>query len=373
MLESPASNNGLRLIFAGTPAFAAHHLQALINSSHSVIAVYTQPDRPAGRGKKLTPSPVKALAQENNLGVYQPVSLKDKDVQAMLNQHKADVMVVVAYGLLLPKAVLDIPHYGCINVHGSLLPRWRGAAPIQRTIGAGDSHSGITIMQMDIGLDTGDMLHKSQCALDAGETSASLHNKLMALGAPALLEALQQIRSSTVNPVKQDDKLATYAEKITKEEAQIDWQQPASTIERNIRAYNPFPVAYSFLEGKRIKFYHADYLSDGKGKLSDCKDKHSTNNLLSHKNVQNEKTEDRKTQDRTQDRKTQDVKTQNGTILSGKPGEIISFNGSSLKIICGEDVLLVYQLQLPGKKPMQVADMINGYSAFFTVGKCFGE
>ncbi len=329
------SSTGLRIIFAGTPEFAAHHLQVLLNSSHQIVAVYTQPDRPAGRGKKLTPSPVKTLALTHELPVFQPVSLKNSEVQAELSEHNADVMVVVAYGLLLPKAVLEIPRYGCLNVHGSLLPRWRGAAPIQRAIlgdevengisdnATGDSETGVTIMQMDVGLDTGDMLYKSACDIKPDETTASLHDKLMQLGGPALLATLEQVQQGQLQPEPQDNTQATYAEKITKQEAQIDWSNPATLIERKIRAYNPFPVAYTFLNGKRLKIYKATLVN-----FSDS-----------------EKT----------------------------PGDIIAFNEEGVVVACGDGALALQQLQLPGKKSMSIAELMNGYSDLFSVGNYFGD
>ena len=214
----------LNIIFAGTPDFAATHLQALLNSQHNVIAVYTQPDKPAGRGKKLQASPVKQLAEQHNIPVYQPKSLRKEEAQAELQALNADVMVVVAYGLILPEVVLNAPKYGCLNVHGSLLPRWRGAAPIQRAIWAGDNETGITIMQMDIGLDTGDMLYKVATPITPTETSATLYAKLAELAPPALIEVLNGLENGQFSPEKQQDELANYAEKLTKEEAKLDWK-----------------------------------------------------------------------------------------------------------------------------------------------------
>lgn len=316
-MASPSS--GLRILFAGTPEFAAAHLRSLLNSPHEVIGVYTQPDRPAGRGKKLTPSAVKQVALANGLPVYQPISLKAVDEQVLLASHNADVMVVVAYGLLLPKAVLDSPKYGCLNVHGSLLPRWRGAAPIQRAVASGDAQSGITIMQMDEGLDTGDMLVKVPYELTMDETSASLHDALMTLGSPALLEALDLLQQGKLKPESQDDRQATYAEKISKEEAQIDWVQSPTDIERAIRAYNPFPVAYSFYKGERVKVYAAS---------------------VELKEV-------------------------------GEPGIIANFNEQALSIQCQGGLLKITQLQLPGKKAMNIAAVYNGNRERFIVGEPF--
>ena len=218
------SNSPLRIVFAGTPDFAAHYLDFVLkNTPDEIIGVYTQPDRPAGRGKKLKASPVKLLAEAQNLPLFQPVSLKDATAQEELKALEPDLMLVVAYGLILPQTILDIPKYGCINVHASLLPRWRGAAPIQRAIEAGDRTSGVTIMQMDAGLDTGDMLTSSECDIRAVDTGGSLHDKLAKTGESALSEALDLIRSRSSKPTPQDDAKSSYAPKITKEEACIDW------------------------------------------------------------------------------------------------------------------------------------------------------
>ena len=246
----------LKVIFAGTPDFAAKHLSALLESEHEVIAVYTQPDRPAGRGKKLTASPVKVLAEENAIPVYQPQSLKAQDAQEELASLNADLMVVVAYGLILPTAVLNAPKLGCINVHGSILPKWRGAAPIQRSIWAGDAETGVTIMQMDEGLDTGDMLHIATLPITSEDTSATLYEKLAELGPQALVEVVNEFDRYT--PTKQDDSQATYAKKLSKEEALINWADDAEQIERNIRAFNPWPVAWMQVEDQNVKVWSAN-------------------------------------------------------------------------------------------------------------------
>lgn len=209
-------SQSLRIIFAGTPDFAARHLDALLSSEHQVVGVFTQPDRPAGRGKKLMPSPVKVLAEAHNLPVFQPSSLRPQDNQQLVADLGADIMVVVAYGLILPKAVLEMPRLGCINVHGSLLPRWRGAAPIQRSLWAGDSETGVTIMQMDVGLDTGDMLYKLSCPITAEDTSGSLYDKLAELGPQGLLATLAQLANGTAQPEVQDESLVCHAEKLSK-------------------------------------------------------------------------------------------------------------------------------------------------------------
>lgn len=312
--------NKLNIIFAGTPDFAATHLQALLNSEHNVIAVYTQPDKPAGRGKKLQASPVKQLAENHQIPVYQPKSLRKEEAQAELRALNADVMVVVAYGLILPEAVLNAPRLGCLNVHGSILPRWRGAAPIQRVIWAGDKETGVTIMQMDIGLDTGDMLHKVYTPIEANETSASLYHKLAELAPPALIEVLDNLENGTFKPEKQQDKLANYADKLTKEEAQLDWTLPAIQLERNIRAFNPAPVAYLLLNvngtEERIKVYQAE--------------------VFPHKNA--------------------------------SAGTVLSVDKHGIQIATVEGVLNITQLQPQGKKPMSVQDFLNGRSEWFQVG-----
>lgn len=312
--------SGLRLIFAGTPDFAAHHLNTLIEAGHHIVGVYTQPDRPAGRGKKLVASPVKQLALENDLPVYQPTNFKaDEDLQ-QLKDLNADVMVVVAYGLLLPQAVLDTPTQGCINVHASILPRWRGAAPIQRALAAGDTETGVTIMQMDIGLDTGDMLIKTTCPINSDDTGGVLHDRLLELGGPALLKALQHIEAGTLQPETQDDSLANYAHKLTKQEAEIDWSKSATELDLMIRAFNPFPVAY-FIEGKdRIRVWDAEVVAQ-----------------------------------------------------TGKAGQILRSDKEGLLIACGEYALLLKQIQLPGKKVLAIKDILNGHAERFAAGVQLGH
>lgn len=246
----------MNIIFAGTPEFAKVALQALLNTEHKIIAVYTQPDRKAGRGQKLTASPVKTLALEHNIPVYQPLHFKSSteeglSAQAELQALNADVMVVAAYGLILPQAVLDMPKYGCLNIHASLLPRWRGAAPIHRAIQTGDSETGVTIMQMAKGLDTGDMLYKIACPIYQHDTTATLHDTLANIGATAICEVLkdeQTLLNYQAQRQVQDESLTNYAEKISKDEAKIDWQQTAQQIDLNIRAFNPAPVAFCMLD-----------------------------------------------------------------------------------------------------------------------------
>ena len=312
----------LNIIFAGTPDFAAQHLQALIDSPYNVIAVYTQPDKPAGRGKKLQASPVKQLAEQHQIPVYQPKSLRKPETQAELTALHADVMVVVAYGLILPQAVLDAPTYGCLNVHGSLLPRWRGAAPIQRAIWAGDKQTGVTIMQMDAGLDTGDMLHKVFCDIDLQDTSADLYHKLAEIAPNALIEVLNHLTDGTFTAEPQDDTQSNYAEKLSKEEAKLDWQLSAAQLERNIRAFNPWPMAYLQLTDEQgnpqtLKVYHATVLPS----------------------------------------------------VSQTPGTIISADKNGIQIATADGVLNLLQLQPAGKKPMSAQDLLNGRADWFAVGK----
>ncbi len=249
---SPAPTQASRpnIVFAGTPEFARVALEHLIKSScYPVSAVYTQPDRPAGRGLQLQPSPVKQLAQQHQIPVLQPVSLRSSASQAELAALKPDLMIVAAYGLILPQSVLDLPRLGCINIHASLLPRWRGAAPIQRAIEAGDAVTGICIMQMEAGLDTGPVLHRVEIPIAATDTSATLHDKLATLGGVALLSALPAILGGSACPVAQASEGVTYAHKISKKEAVIDWRLPAPIIERRIRAFNPFPGCSFSLAG----------------------------------------------------------------------------------------------------------------------------
>lgn len=309
----------LRIVFAGTPTFAAIHLQGLLDSGeHEVVAVYTQPDRPAGRGKKLSPSPVKALAQQYQLPVLQPVNLKTAADCAQLAALTPDIMVVVAYGLLLPSTVLDIPRLGCVNVHGSLLPRWRGAAPIQRALEAGDSETGVVIMQMDEGLDTGDMLVTARCEITEADTAASLHDKLAALGVPALNRALSALAGGRAEPVKQDDNLSCYAPKISKAEAALDWRLPARQLHRRIRAFNPFPICTATLAQQTIKIWRADVVDQ-----------------------------------------------------QGEPGTIVFADKKTVIVACGESSLAIRQMQLPGGKVLDTAAVMNSKADWFTVGARF--
>ncbi|ASP37989.1 methionyl-tRNA formyltransferase [Bacterioplanes sanyensis] len=299
----------LKLIFAGTPEFAADHLRALIASEHEIVAVYTQPDRPAKRGKKLQPSAVKQVALEHDLPVLQPLNFKDPQDIATLADHQADAMIVVAYGLLLPKAVLEAPKHGCLNVHASLLPRWRGAAPIQRCLEAGDSCTGITIMQMDEGLDTGDMLHKLTTVISQDDTGGSLHDRLAQLGPPALLDTLTALEQGQLQPEQQDDSAACYAHKLSKQEAQLDWTRPSSELALQVRAFNPVPMSYSILGNERIRIVAAEAI-------------HKPHTLL--------------------------------------PGTIARVDQDGVDVACDQGLLRLKHIQLAGKKAMSVAEIING-------------
>ena len=287
----------MKLVFAGTPEFARASLEALVASGHEPVAVYTQPDRPAGRGKKLTASPVKHFALVHGIPVYQPVTLRDDAAVDELRALQPDLLVVAAYGLILPQVVLDIPTHGCINVHASILPRWRGAAPIQAAILAGDSTTGISLMRMTAGLDCGPVFHIEDIAIGAEETAGELHDRLATLGATALVEQLDDIVSGRLEAVEQDDSLATYAPKINKQDAEIDWSLSAAEIARRVRAYNPFPGAFTHDGETRLKIWRATP-ADG----------------------------------------------------SGEPGQVLQFDSEAIIVACGEGTLRLDELQLPGKR-----------------------
>ena len=300
----------MRIIFAGTPHFAALALKALLAQQFDVAAVLTQPDRPAGRGLQLTPSPVKQLALQHGLPVLQPHSLKGADIQRGLAGYAADVMVVAAYGLILPPAVLQLPRHGCLNIHASLLPRWRGAAPIQRAILAGDNETGVTIMQMDAGLDTGDMLLKKTCPISARDTTQTLHDKLAALGEEAIVETLRLLEQGRLTRVPQDNEQATYAAKLTKTEAQINWTDDAAHIARAVRAYNPFPVAHTTLNAMPIKIWQASVRDD----------------------------------------------------LCGVAGTVLSVEKCGINIACGHGALCLEVLQRPNAKALPAAQFVQGFA-----------
>ncbi|OYV96920.1 MAG: methionyl-tRNA formyltransferase [Deltaproteobacteria bacterium 37-65-8] len=300
----------MKIIFAGTPHFAAATLQALLAQHFDVVAVLTQPDRHAGRGLQLTHSPVKQLALQHGLSVLQPHSLKDANTQRQLADYAADVMVVAAYGLILPPAVLQLPRHGCLNVHASLLPRWRGAAPIQRAILAGDKEIGITIMQMDAGLDTGDMLLKKTCPISAHDTAQTLHDKLAALGAEAVVETLRLLEQNRLVRTQQDNAHVTYAAKLTKAEAQIDWTDDAAHIARAVRAYNPFPVACTTLNAVPVKVWQAS-VCDG---------------------------------------------------LGGAAGTVLSVEKDGIVVACGRGALCLEVLQRPNAKALPAAQFVQGFA-----------
>jgi methionyl-tRNA formyltransferase len=315
------SQHSLNIIFAGTPEFAVPTLEALIKSRHKVVAVYTQPDRPAGRGQKLHASPVKLLAQKYGIPVEQAKTLRETSAQQKLESYDADVLVVVAYGLILPRAVLEFPKLGCINVHASLLPRWRGAAPIQRAILAGDKETGICIMQMDVGLDTGAVYSEHACSINDDDTAQMLHDRLAQLGADELIKTLDQIQAGTANAKPQNEEHVTYANKLTKQEAAIQWDKSAIEIDRAIRAFNPWPVAYTQLGDKLIRVWQAS--------------------ILSEKNKEN------------------------------RVGTIISCSKSGIDVVTGDGIIRLLKIQLPGGRPLAVSDVLNAHAVIFSVGNCF--
>lgn len=295
----------MRLIFAGTPEFAAVALRALLHRGHEVALVLTQPDRPKGRGLKLAASPVKEVALAHQLPLLQPATLKDATVQAELAGLAADCMVVAAYGLLLPRAVLDLPRRGCLNIHASLLPRWRGAAPIQRALLAGDRETGVSIMQMNEGLDTGDILLETPLPIAPVDTAQSLHDKLAVLGGEAIVAALAHLDTLVAQP--QDEQQATYAAKLTKAEAQLDWAQPAAALERAVRAYQPFPIAWTTYQGETLRIWAA---TTGHGR--------------------------------------------------GRPGEILAADADGIEVAAGDGSLILTRLQRPGGKPLPSSTFLQG-------------
>lgn len=299
----------MKIIFAGTPDFAVPALQMLIASDYDVVAVYTQPDRPAGRGRKLQVGPVKSLAISAGIPVYQPANLKQQYDIAQLQAFDADLMVVVAYGLILSQRVLDIPKLGCINIHGSLLPRWRGAAPINRAIMAGDKETGVTIMRVVKQLDAGDMLHKSVCTIGERETASELHDRMMMMGADGLRETLGMLENQQLKPEKQDEALVTYAHKLDKSESVLDWTKSASDLERQVRGLNAWPVAQTQLQDKVMRVWRAEVVAE----------------------------------------KTTETP---GTILN---------DGKHIDVATGKGVLRLLEIQLPGKKRLSVTDFLNAH------------
>ncbi len=287
-----------RVLFAGTPEFARASLAALVESGVRPLAVLTQPDRPAGRGRKLTASPVKAYALEQGIDVLQPQTLRDKEVQAELAAFDADALIVAAYGLILPQAVLDIPRHGCLNVHASILPRWRGAAPIQAAIKNGDPATGISLMQMEAGLDTGPVFATAEIAIGAEETAGELHDRLAQLGGELLADKLGDILDGALDAEPQDDANSSYAGKISRDDARIDWQAPAADIDRQVRAFNPVPGAWTEVSDEAVKIWQARVVAD----------------------------------------------------TAGDPGEVLSADHDGVLVACGEGGLLVETLQRPGKR-----------------------
>ncbi|XPF93056.1 methionyl-tRNA formyltransferase [Colwellia sp. RE-S-Sl-9] len=319
-------SKALNIIFAGTPDFAAQHLKALINSEHNVVAVYCPPDKPAGRGKKMMACATKLLALEHNLPVEQPINFKDTVDQQHLATYNADIMVVVAYGLLLPEVILEAPRLGCINVHGSILPKWRGAAPIQRSLEAGDSITGVTIMQMDKGLDTGDMISTATCEITTEDTSASLYEKLAIAGPKALTDALTLMSTSSYTREPQNHELSTYAAKLDKAEAELNWNESALALHRKIRAYIPWPVAqFTYIESEskkehRIRIWQASIIETQSNAAA-------------------------------------------GTIISADKKGILVATGNI------KQALQLEVLQIPGKKALPVSDIINARADWFAVGQ----
>lgn len=312
----------LRICFAGTPAFAAAHLQALLEAGHDVVAVYTQPDRPAGRGKKLHASPVKEIALENQLPIFQPASLRSLEEAESLASLDVDLMIVVAYGLILPKSILDIPRLGCLNVHASLLPRWRGAAPIERALLAGDTETGVTIMQMDEGLDTGAMLGKEIVQITQVDNRIDLEKKLQIAGQTALIRTLGELETYQSNAAEQNDDESNYAAKLEKSEAFIDWRLSTGEIDRQIRAGIGRNPAYTLFNDQRLRILEAS---------------------ISSRN------------------------------LSGQAGQIVESDKSHFSVCCGSGCLEVHRVQLPGKNPATVKDISNSRPSFFALGIVFSS
>ena len=300
----------MKVIFAGTPDFAAAALKAIAAAGFEIPLVLTQPDRPKGRGMQLAPSPVKQAALELGLRVAQPEKLRNNtEALQMLKEVEADVMVVAAYGLILPQDVLDTPKHGCLNIHASLLPRWRGAAPIQRAIEAGDAETGVCIMQMDIGLDTGDVVSEHRYTIQPTDTANEVHDALMNLGAAAIVADLQQLKTEgRLKSVKQPEEGVTYAQKLSKEEARVDWNESAAVIERKIRAFNPVPAAWVEYQGKPMKIWRAEVVAQ-----------------------------------------------------QGRAGEVLSCSADGLVVACGENALMITELQPSGSKRMPIAAFAAGH------------
>lgn len=308
----------MKILFAGTPDFSVPSLQALLDSPHDVVAVYTQPDRPSGRGRQMMASPVKRLALQCDIPVCQPDSLRPDTVLQQLAAWRPDLMVVVAYGLLLPSPVLTVPRLGCVNVHASLLPRWRGAAPIQRAILAGDTETGVCLMQMDSGLDTGPLLACRCCEIAPDDTGSRLHDRLSLLGADLLSQNLEALAQGDLEPRTQDESLASYASKLQKSEARIDWENSATDIANKIRAFNSWPVAETRYGGRQLRVWEARPVATGSDAI---------------------------------------------------PGTVLSATSAGIEVACGEGRLCIHQVQLPGARVVDAADFINAHT---TEGVCLG-
>lgn len=310
----------MKIIFAGTPDIAAIVLEKLLTTEHQILAVYSQPDRPSGRGRQCVPTPVKAVATAHQLPVHQPLSLKTPEAQAELSAYQADLLIVVAYGLILPKAVLEIPRLGCWNVHMSLLPRWRGAAPIQRAIEAGDTETGATIMQMDVGLDTGAMLYQQRCPIHPTDTAQTLHDRLAELGASALLTALRLQTSGQLLATPQSAEGVTYAHKLAKTEGLINWQQPAAHIVHQIHAFNPWPMAYTTLNGQTLRLWQAEVVNKA---------------------------------------------------TTAVPGTITAVSPAGIEVATAEGHVRLLTVQLPGGKAQPVKTLLQGHGQLFQQGLSF--
>lgn len=306
----------MRILFAGTPLFAKIQLEALA-AKYDIVAVYTQADRPAGRGQKQHESEVKVLAKALQLPIEQPLTLKDPDAVAHFKSYQPDVLIVAAYGLILPKTILDVPKYGCINVHASLLPRWRGASPIQQAILHGDNETGITLMRMNEGLDTGNILAQQKCVIAPNETAHSLHDKLAQIGAKLLTEKLDKIVA--IEGDMQNDRLATHAKKINKQDAKMNWQATAVECDRAVRAYNPWPIAFSEIDSMCVRIWQSEVVP----------------------------------------------------LRTGKPGTIVDVTPHGILVATKYDGLLITKAQLPGKNVMPFADILHGHAHTFAINNQF--
>ena len=338
--------SGLRIAFAGTPDFSVPPLEALLGAGYDVVGILTQPDRPKGRGRQIAASPVKAAALAHGIPVSQPLTLKDDAGRAELAAWHPDVLIVVAYGLILPPAALAIPRLGCLNIHASLLPRWRGAAPIQRAILAGDARSGVTIMLMDAGLDTGPMLLKKEVLIGADETGGSLHDRLATLGGGAILEALEGHAAGTLRPTAQPAEGATYAAKIDKAEALIDWTRGALEIERQVRAFNPWPVAETRLDGEQLRVFEAKVEGDGSASAGERSASAADGSGSAG--------------DSGAPASGSGISAVDSGGSIGDPGTIVAVRDDALVVQCGRGRLALRRVQRPGRRVVPAADFARG-------------